>query len=89
MGKTLQWEIEKQKPIIPPHNQNNHSINFGFMSIGTYHNYSSNEPNYTHYPRAYSFESNDDHSRTFGLFNFLSSGFPHEVHDLQNTRLSN
>ena len=49
-----------------PYDQNNLSINFGSINIGTYHIYSSNEPNYIHYPREYSFESSDVHSRSLG-----------------------
>ena len=59
------------------------------MSIGTDHTFSSNEPKFTHYPYAYSFESSDDHSRSFGLYNYLFSRFAHEVRDLQNTRSNN
>ena len=72
-----------------PYDQENLSISFGSMSIGTDHTYSSNEPNYTHYPCAYGFESSNNHLKSFGLFNFSSSRFPHEVCDLQNVESSN
>ncbi|KAL5578587.1 hypothetical protein UlMin_011029 [Ulmus minor] len=57
--------------------------------IGTCHTYSSNEPNYIHFLRAYGFESSVDHSISFGLFVFPSSRFPHKIRDLQNIRSSN
>ena len=71
------------------YDQDNLSVSFGSMSIGTYHTYSSNETNYTHYHRAYDFESSNDHSKSFGLFDFSSSQFAHEVCDLQNIESSN
>ena len=74
---------------MSPYDQNNLSVSFRSISIGTDHTYSSNEPNYTHYNPAYGFESSDDHSKSFGLFNFSSSRFLHEVCDLQNTGSSN
>ena len=59
------------------------------MSIRIEHTYSSNESNYTYYLCAYGFESNDDNSKSFKLFDFSSSRFPHEVCDLQNVGSSN
>ena len=50
---------------MSPYDQDTLSVSFEFMSIGTYYTYSSNESNYTHYPCAYNFESNDDYSRSF------------------------
>ena len=41
------------------------------------------------YLRAYDFEFRYDDSRSFGLFNFLSYRFPHDVCDLQNARSRN
>ena len=66
------------------YDQDNLSISFGSMSIRTDYTYLSNEPKFTHYPCAYGFESSDNHCRSFELFDFLFSRFPHEVCDLQN-----
>ena len=69
---------------MSPYNQDNLSISFGSMSIRMDHTYLFNEPNYTHYPRAYDFETSNNHSRRSRLFNFPSSRFLHKVCDLEN-----
>ena len=82
IGKDFTRRNKGAESIMSPYDQDNLSVSFGSMSIRTYHTYSSNEPNYTHYPCVYGFESNDDHSKSFGLFDFSSSRFLHEVCDL-------